>query len=182
MKATLSAIPLYEMSFRILPKAVEKTITSLMRNFLLGGNSGVKKIAWVKWEDICKPFSEGGLGLKNLGAFNKALVGKWVWKFMEGKERLWQKVVKARHEVPSWLGRGKRMDEKGRNSSGWWGKVLRLVEGRDGGWFRDKLKQKLGDERVALFWEGAWSGQKTMKEKFPQLFQVSTLCEKGQER
>lgn len=78
IKANLSYIPLYAMSFMLLSKQIERSIKALLCNFLWGGNSSTKKNAWLKWENICKPFSEGGLGIKDLGAFNKALMGKWV--------------------------------------------------------------------------------------------------------
>lgn len=32
------------------------------------------------WEEVCNE-AGGGLCIKNLGAFNLALLGKWVWQF-----------------------------------------------------------------------------------------------------
>lgn len=87
VKATLSAIPLYWMSIFPLPKVVERMIITLQCNYLWGGKEDDKKIVWLKWEEICKPFMEGGLGIKNLGAFNKALIGKRTWRFLGERER-----------------------------------------------------------------------------------------------
>lgn len=36
------------------------------------------------------------------------------------------------------------------------------------------MVQRLGDGRKAQFWEGAWSGEKMLKELFPRLFLLST--------
>jgi len=37
-----------------------------------------RKIAWVKWENLCKPREEGGLGLKHIE--NIVLLAKWKWR------------------------------------------------------------------------------------------------------
>lgn len=36
-----------------------------------------KGICWVSWKDLCRPKKEGGLGIKDLEAFNMALIRKW---------------------------------------------------------------------------------------------------------
>lgn len=36
-----------------------------------------KKIAWVRWEEVCARKDRGGLGVKNILLFNGALLGKW---------------------------------------------------------------------------------------------------------
>lgn len=36
-----------------------------------------------------------GLGMKDLGVFNKALVGKWRWRFLTESNSLWVRVLKS---------------------------------------------------------------------------------------
>lgn len=88
IKSILSATPIYNLIFSRLPKSVEKTLISLFRRFLWGGKGEEMKLAWVSWDKICSPMREGGLGVKNLGMFNKALLGKWVWRFFKDKDNL----------------------------------------------------------------------------------------------
>ena len=38
----------------------------IQRCFLWGGSKGARKIPWVQWSDVCKPKSEGGLGIRDL--------------------------------------------------------------------------------------------------------------------
>jgi N-acetyl-beta-hexosaminidase len=45
-----------------------------LKNFFGRGGDEAKKIHWVKWERVCKPKEEGGLGIKDLKLFNIALI------------------------------------------------------------------------------------------------------------
>jgi len=38
------------------------------------------KLAWVKWEDVCRPKENEGLRVKDITLFNMALLGKWRWR------------------------------------------------------------------------------------------------------
>lgn len=53
-------------------------------------------------------------------------------------------------------------------------KIVSMVEGEENGWFWEKMTQRLGDGRDALFWEGAWAGNSSLKALFPRLFLLST--------
>lgn len=58
-------------------------------------------------------------------------------------------------------------------ASGWWKKVLAVVEGSDGGCLEENLVPKLGDGREVAFWTGSWAGEKALKDVFPRLFHLS---------
>ncbi|RVW37121.1 Transposon TX1 uncharacterized 149 kDa protein [Vitis vinifera] len=45
------------------------------------------------WDDK----SKGVLGVKNLGLFNKALLGKWAWRFANKKKALWNQVIRRKY-------------------------------------------------------------------------------------
>jgi len=40
---------------------------------------------------------EGGLGVRDISFFNKALVGKWGWRLLEEDTSLWASVVTAKY-------------------------------------------------------------------------------------
>lgn len=72
-----------------------------MRSFLWGGSEGHTKVAWVRWEDICKPKEWGGLGIKDWGAFNKALIDKWRWRLLHEPNSLWGLVLREKYVIPN---------------------------------------------------------------------------------
>jgi len=83
INSVLSSLPLYYFSFNKIPKKVLKVLVRLQREILWCGNSEQNKISWVKWDAICIPKAEGGLGVKNLEMFNLALLSKWRCRYLE---------------------------------------------------------------------------------------------------
>jgi hypothetical protein len=85
IKSTLANLPTYFLSLFPLPTSVGARIKKLQRNFLWGGIGDEFKYHLVSWSKVCNPISEDGLGIKNLVMFNRALLGKWLWRY--GVER-----------------------------------------------------------------------------------------------
>lgn len=48
---------------------------------------------WARWGKISREKEKGGLGIKNLKAFNLALLGKWKRRLLNEKKRLWVKIL-----------------------------------------------------------------------------------------
>ena len=70
--------------FSLFPISVEvaNRIEILQLNFLWSGMGMIKKkIHPVKWAMVCAPLHFGGLAIRSLRNFNKALFGKWLWRF-----------------------------------------------------------------------------------------------------
>lgn len=63
----------------------------------MGGGEDVRIISWVKWEYVCLPKDDGGLGVRQLEEFNLALLGKWCWRMLTDKEGLWYRVLVAKY-------------------------------------------------------------------------------------
>lgn len=67
IKSCLSNLPLYYMSLFPILKGVLEILSTLQRQFLLGGNTGKKKsLPLVKWKTLEHPKFLGELGLGNL--------------------------------------------------------------------------------------------------------------------
>ncbi|XP_020266271.1 uncharacterized protein LOC109841739 [Asparagus officinalis] len=68
-------------------------IDMMRRRFLWTGSLEHKNSSnLVKCEEICRPKKLGGLGIINLRTMNKALLGKWIWKWFDDKMDLWKQI------------------------------------------------------------------------------------------
>lgn len=50
------------------------------------GQGDKKKMHLVKWSEVIKPNSDGGVSLGSVELKNRALLAKWWWRFREEKE------------------------------------------------------------------------------------------------
>ena len=83
--------------------------------------------------------ANGSLGIRKLTTFNKALLGKWLWRFGIEENRFWRRVValKFGEEWGGWtskLGRGVFMVVVCGEVSGWTGKFLTKMSIISLGW------------------------------------------------
>ena len=60
---------------------------------------------------VCLEKRSGGLGVKNHGGLNKALLAKWRWRFVVERGSLWNRVIRDKYGF--WGGRGGRRLEGG---------------------------------------------------------------------
>ena len=56
-----------------------------------------KKPHLVRGEIMCKDKRSGGLGVKNMFWFNKALLSKWCWRFATERGALWNEVIRGKY-------------------------------------------------------------------------------------
>ena len=78
MQSTLSNLLIYFMSIFQLPRVVRMRLEQIQRDFLWVGGALKQKPHLVRWPIVCSDKRKGGLGVKSLGDFNRALLGKWV--------------------------------------------------------------------------------------------------------
>lgn len=75
IKSVAQSIPNYTMSVFQLPVGTCEEINRSLARFWWSKSTG-RGIHWRKWEKLCLPKSEGGVGFREIVGFNQALLGK----------------------------------------------------------------------------------------------------------
>ncbi|XP_059629652.1 uncharacterized protein LOC132272538 [Cornus florida] len=167
IKSTLSSLPTYFLSLFQIPCSVADRIEKIQRDFLWGGRGEEFKYHLVNWDQVCQPLRFGGLGIRKIVPFNRALLGKWLWRFGRERHHHWRRVVSCR------FGEG----------SGGWSSLPVTITGGVGLWkfirkgwdvFSTLIRFKVRNGRHVRFWEDLWCGDQLLSHSFPRLYSIAT--------
>ncbi|CAJ2675557.1 unnamed protein product [Trifolium pratense] len=100
-KSVLEAVPIYPMMTSKIPKSCLNDIQRIQRNFIWGEYDNVRKYHAVKWSDLTKPKSMGGLGIRNLEIMNQACLLKLGWKIKNDSSDFWCDVLRGKYGMAS---------------------------------------------------------------------------------
>jgi len=139
IKTVLQGTECFWLSILHVPNAVIEKVYRMGRHFLWNSKS-----ALVAWKEVCLPKKEGGLGFKNLYAWNSALLSKEIWNIHSKKDSLWVKWVN--HEYFSVHSLWDRQEKK--DDSPLLKKLQRI---------RDLLKVKMGSVHAAAEILAKWA-------------------------
>lgn len=96
----MNSLPIYRLSFYKTLTKLLKEIRSIHSKFLWRGLEDKRAIHWVSWEQVCKYKECEGLGIKNLEAFNKALLLKWKWRIVIDISAIWRGLIMHMYNNP----------------------------------------------------------------------------------
>lgn len=97
LKAVIQAIPTYLMRVYKFPISLIQEIHSMMARFWWGSSDSKRKIHWKSWEGLCQPKCLAGMGFRDLGVFNDALLGKKILRLMSNENSILSRVLKAKY-------------------------------------------------------------------------------------
>ena len=99
IKACLSSIPVYLLSFFKFPKWAVNLINTQMENCLWNDFEGHRKLHLANWKLVCKKKEYGGLGVPDLANVNLCLLSSWVKRYIHGDGKLWKTMVDAKYNT-----------------------------------------------------------------------------------
>ena len=85
------------MSLFVIPKRVASRLEKIQSDFLWDERALVNKPHLLSWSVVCLEKVKGRLGFRSLGTFNKALLGKWSWRFAIERNPLWKRVIVGKY-------------------------------------------------------------------------------------
>ncbi|XP_023906328.1 uncharacterized mitochondrial protein AtMg00310-like [Quercus suber] len=88
------------MSMFKIPATICDDINSALAKYWWGQTRSEKKIHWIKWSKLCNLKDRGGMGFRDIHAFNLAMLAKQAWRLIQGSHSLFFRVYKA-HYFPN---------------------------------------------------------------------------------
>lgn len=142
------------MSFYRSPVKIIKEVIEIHSIFLWYGSKDKKCINWVSWNNTCRPNAEGGLGIKHIGFFNKALLCKWKWRILNEEGTLWKQILVARYGD---VNRGVLLGfetKTNKKASTWWKNLISISSHKTNLFecFAGNINCGLGKDDSILFW------------------------------
>ncbi|XP_075674939.1 uncharacterized protein LOC142644147 [Castanea sativa] len=97
IKAVAQSIPKYTMSVFQIPLKLCNELDALCAKFWWGQIGNERKIHWKSWDKLSASKKEGGMGFRDLRAFNLAMLAKQGWRMVQGNDSLLYQCFKARY-------------------------------------------------------------------------------------
>jgi hypothetical protein len=87
----------YTLSTLATPNFILSVIKTLQIKFLWKGIKTRKKFVLIRWEKLCIPKAQVGLGIRDPSTMNTILSAKVWWRWLKGPQDLWAKIWRRKY-------------------------------------------------------------------------------------
>ena len=154
-----SSLPIFMFSFFQVPKGVRKTLDFYRSRFFWDSDSIKKKHRLTKWNIVCRPKDQGGLGIEVFDIKNNCLLSKWLYKLMN-EEGMWQELLHKKYLTHKTLS---QVTSNPTDSPFWKGLMAVKDDFLSPGHF------VIGNGMTTCFWEDLWLGNTSLAVQYPSL-------------
>lgn len=157
INSTILGILTYWCSSTTLPKGFVKKVKQSIRQFFWNFGDNKKKCPNIKWSTLCKPKKEGGIGIKEVLVWNKALMAKGILLMHSKRPCIWTTWVSAYYitDHDLWLIQVKKQDSTS------WKQFIAI---------RDEIVQKTGNIHSAKKLVQEWCNSKKQNKDIYNFF------------
>ena len=131
-----------------LPNKTSDSINKMFRAFWWGKNEGKRNIHTIKWAELCRPISKGGLGIRDNRSNNLTLLVKTYWRCLSNEKLRCSKVLKANKCYPRtnlWEAQYRK------GNSSFWKKFVEEVN-----FINEKVEWIIGNGKGISVWNHNW--------------------------
>ena len=147
LKSVLTATPTYSMLCFLLPVGLCNSIQSALTRFWWDADPSTRKICWVSWDTLSTSKDSGGLGFRDIQAFNIAMLGKVAWRLVTKPDCLLARTLLGKY---CYKGSFLTVPCPSSSSHGWRG----IIAGRD--LLIRHLGKVIGNGNSTKVWSNSW--------------------------
>lgn len=92
----LTSLALFMLSFFEVPRGILEKIDYYRSHFYWQSDNHKKKYRLARWNIVCQPKDQGGLGIQNIDIQNQCLLSKWLFKLIN-EDGLWQNILRRKY-------------------------------------------------------------------------------------
>ena len=96
INSVLTSLAMFMLSFFEVPRGVLERLDYFRSRFYWQGENHKRKYRLARWNILCQPKDQGGLGIKNLDVQNKCLLSKWLFKLIN-EDGMWQHILRNKY-------------------------------------------------------------------------------------
>jgi hypothetical protein len=122
-----------------------------------------EKYRLARYNIICQPKGQGGLGILNIDVQNRCLLSKWLFKLIN-EEGIWQTMMRHKYLRTQTIRHVQRKPSDSHFLSG-------LMKVKDS--FLSLGHMKLNNGENIHFWEDRWSGNFSLQHQYPSLYAIT---------
>ena len=126
-----------------------------------------KKLSLISWKKVLASKKNEGLGVSSFVPLNRALLFKWIWRFIANGPSLWSRFIAAIHGTRGALDNPLPFTRH----SHWLDIVSELkklsTKGID---LLSLIIKKVGNGEETYFWDDVWLGESPLRQLYPRLY------------